>query len=65
MRERIFSVASLCSGRPASFISIVTLTMSESSSRSTSTTSPTLTPAIRTGESRRRLFEVWKTAWNW
>ena len=29
-----------------------------------STTLPTFTPAMRTGESSRRLFEVWKTAWN-
>ena len=33
--------------------------------RSTFTTLPTFTPAIRTGESSRRSFEVWKTAWNW
>ena len=64
MRERIFAVASLWIGRPFSSTSIVTSTVLEPSLRSTFTTLPTFTPAMRTGESRRRSLEVWKTAWN-
>ena len=62
MRGRIFSVASRRSGSPFSSIASVTTALSLPSSPSTRLTLPTSTPAIRTGESGRRPFADWKTA---
>ena len=63
MRGRIFAVASVAIGRPSSEISIVTTALSVPSSASTFMTLPTLTPAMRTGESGRRPLADSNVAW--
>ncbi len=63
MRGRICSLASLCTGRPLSWIAITTRAASAPGrTRSTAVTLPTVTPATRTGEFVRMLFELGKTA---
>jgi hypothetical protein len=62
IRGRIFASASLWIGSPGSLISIVTIAVFVSALRSIALTFPTLTPAIRTGEFRRMLFDVSNTA---
>jgi hypothetical protein len=59
IRGRILAVASERTGRPFSSIRMVTIAPpSPPSAPSTETTLPTSTPAIRTGDPGRRLFEV-------
>ena len=63
MRGRILKVASGCSGRPLSWIRIVTIApLAPLLARSTLVTLPTSTPAIRTGEAVRRLFALLNAA---
>ena len=64
IRGRILAVASAWIGRPLSSIRIVTIApVPPRSVRSTPVTLPTSTPAIRTGEPGRRLFELSNAAW--
>jgi hypothetical protein len=59
MRGRILAVASAWIGRPLSSIRIVTIAPSPPRfARSTLLTLPTSTPAIRTGDPGRMLFEL-------
>ena len=63
IRGRIATLASLWIGRPSSLIRILMIARAlPGSGCSTSTTSPTSTPAIRTGWRSLTLFEVVKAA---
>ena len=63
MRGRILNCASECSGRPLSWICIVTSApLSPWCARSIFVTLPTSTPAIRTGDALRRLFALLNAA---
>ncbi len=64
MRGWIFSSASLWIGSPVFFISIVMTALLVPGWPSTFLTTPTLTPAIRTGEFSRIEFADGKTALN-